>query len=481
MREGSRRVAKEAPMAMAIDPVCGMRIDSEDAAAFAAYEGKTYYLCSQACFDAFVADPSLTPHDAASDLDRDRLTEDELADRSGASVEHIRGLVGLGILEPDEGTFRRRDVMRTRVVAQLEAKGMDAEALASAAASGDLTLGYLESAGRRFPRSDQTFTRLSDEIGIPLRTLQMLYVAFGLPRPHPDEHVREEDLPVLKSIPVLFGAGVGEGDVLRAVRVWGDSARRVAQFVSHYFHHTIEEPFRRRGRRDNEAFEAAIREVGFRMGHSGEQLLGWLYRRHSEAFFTEHQFQHVETALEEAGIRQRSPSSVEAAAFADLSGYTRLTEDAGDEVAARVSLKLAQMVNEIAARHHGEVVKMLGDGVHFHFRDPGDAVRASLEIVETVRSRGLPPAHIGVNAGPMIYDEGDYFGRTVNIAARIASQAAADQVLVGEDLARSVEPREFRVIEVGQFDLKGITQPVTIYEAVRAEAASRIDHGAELP
>ena len=403
-------------------------------------------------------------------MERDRLTEDELADRAGTRVERVRELADLGILEPERGTFPRRDVMRARVVLELEAKGIDADGLAQALASGHLTLGYVESAVRRFPRLDQTFAQLSESMGIPFDTLQRFYVAFGLPRPHSDERVREEDLPVLKAIPVLFGAGVGEGDVLRAVRIWGDSARRVAQFQTHYFHHTIEQPFRRRGLRDNEAFEAALREVGVRMGHSGEQMLGWLFRRHAEAFFTEHQFEHVETALEEAGIRQRSPRGVEAAVFADLSGYTRLTEQAGDEVAAEVSLTLAQLVSEIAARHQGEVVKMLGDGVHFHFRDPGDAVKASLEIVESVHPRGLPPAHIGVNAGPMIYDEGDYFGRTVNIAARIASQASVDQVFVGEDARRAVTPDGFQLVEVGKFDLKGISQPVMIYEALRSGA-----------
>ena len=294
-----------------------------------------------------------------------------------------------------------------------------------------------------------------------------MYVTLGLPRPREDEYVREDDEPILKALPVLFGAGVEEGDVLRAVRILGDSARRVAQFQAHYFHNTIEEPFRRRGLRDNEAFEAALNEVGLRMGHSTEEMLSWLFRRHAEIFSTEHQFEHVETALEEAGVRQRSPRGIEAAAFADLSGYTRLTEEAGDDEAARVSLSLAQLVNEVAGDHHGDVVKMLGDGVHFHFRDPGDAVRASLEIVDTVGPRGLPPAHVGVNAGPMIYDEGDYFGRTVNIAARIAAQASANRVFVGEDLVRGVEPEGFQVREVGQFDLKGIALPVTLYEALR--------------
>jgi adenylate cyclase len=407
-----------------------------------------------------------------AEANRDRVTEQELAERAGTTVAHLRRLTGLGILQPENGTFHRRDVMRVRVIVELERKGLDAETLGAAVASGHLSLGYLESAGRRFPRSDRTFAQLSEEMGTSVDTMQSLYVAIGLPRPQPDEHVREEDLPVLKAVPVLFGAGVEEGDVLRALRVWGDSARRVAQFQAHYFHNTIEESFRRRGLRDNEAFEAAIREVAFRMGHSGEQMLDWLFRRHSEAFLKEHQFQHVEAALEEAGIRQRPPRKAEASVFADLTGYTRLTEEAGDEVATKVALELAQLVNEIAAGHRGEVVKLLGDGVHFHFDDPEDAVRASLEIVETVRPRGLPPAHIGVNAGPMIYDEGEYFGRTVNIAARIAARAEADQVFVGEDAWRELRPDGFRLVEVGKFDLKGISDPVMIYEAVRDDGST---------
>lgn len=158
--------------------------------------------------------------------------------------------------------------------------------------------------------------------------------------------------------------------------------------------------------------------------------------------------------------------------FADLSGYTRLTEESGDEEAARVSLKLAELVNEIASRHRGTVVKMLGDGVHFHFKDPQDAVVASLEIVERVHPAGLPLAHVGVNAGPMIYDEGDYFGRTVNIASRIASQAGSDRIFVGEDVLRHVTPSGFRLVEVGAFELKGIAKPLTLYEAIRSGDAN---------
>jgi len=403
-------------------------------------------------------------------LPDDRLTEQEVAERSGTSVERIQELVALGLLEPAEGMFRRRDVLRTRVIDELSTMGIDAASLAAATDAGELSFGHLESAGRRHPRAETTFEQLGDEMGIGYETLEAIFIALGLPQPRRDERVRQEDLEGLKAIPALFGAGVSEGQVLQLARVWGDGARRIAQYQSHYMHAVIEEPFRRRGMRDNEAFEEAFRQVGVRSGRSGEDLLGWLFRRHSETYTVEHQFSHVETALERAGVRPRPTPGVEAASFADLTGYTVLTEEAGDERAAEVALSLSQLVREVAARHRGEVVKMLGDGVHFHFRDPHDAVRASLDVVRMVHPRGLPPAHVGVNAGPMIYDEGDYFGRAVNVAARIAGRARADQVFVGEDLAAVVEPAGFRLQRIGMFELKGIARPVAIYEATEAEA-----------
>jgi adenylate cyclase len=398
----------------------------------------------------------------------EELTEAEVARRAGTSVDRIRRLRSLGLLTAPDGALHRRDVLRVRVIDELLGMGIEPEALARAVAAGELTFGHLESAGRRHPRADLTFDELSRELDVAFETLEALYIAFGLPQPRPDERVRLEDLEALRALPVLLGAGVSEGRILQMARVWGDSARRVAQYQSHYLHAVIEEPFRRRGLRDNEAAEAAFREVGVRSGRSGEDLLGWLYRRHSETFTTEHQFAHVETALERAGVRPRPAPAPEAAVFADLTGYTSLTEEAGDAAAAEVALALTHLVKDIAARHRGEVVKMLGDGVHFHFRDPHDAVRASLDIVQQVGPRGLPPAHVGASAGPMIYEEGDYFGRTVNVAARIAERAGPGQVFVDEGLAGEVVSRGFALREVGPIELKGISRPVSIYEAFPA-------------
>lgn len=397
-----------------------------------------------------------------------RVSETELAERTGFERDRLRRLADLGILErAADGTYPRREIVRARAVADLQSLGVDPEGIARALTSGHLSLGYLESSGRWFPRSEKTFAEVAEGLGIPFGTLERIYVAYGLARPQPDEHIREEDLEGIGVLSALFETGVEQEEVLRFSRVWGDAARRVAEYLIHHFHVAVEEPFRRRGLGDNQAFEESLRQVGLRTGRSGEDLLAWLFRRHSESFMRQHHFDHAEVALEEAGVYERRERHPGAAAFADLTGYTRLTEDAGDDAAAHVALTLADLVSEIAARRRGTVVKMLGDGVHFHFADPRDAVLASLDAVEAVRPRGLPPAHVGVEAGPMVYEEGDYFGRTVNVAARIASQAGADQVFVGEGFARLVRPDGFRLLEVGAFELKGIAEPVTLFEAVR--------------
>src|SRR5437016_10623069 len=101
----------------------------------------------------------------------------------------------------------------------------------------------------------------------------------------------------------------------------------------------------------------------------------------------------------------------------------------------------------------------------FHFRDPEGAATASLEMVERVASEGLPPAHVGIAAGPIIARDGDYFGRTVNTAARIASYAGPGQVLVTEEVTHpAVGHVQFE--EVGEVLLKGMSNALRLHRAV---------------
>jgi len=152
-----------------------------------------------------------------------------------------------------------------------------------------------------------------------------------------------------------------------------------------------------------------------------------------------------------------------AVVFADLCDYTRTCEQLGDVAAARMAVTLQRVAEHVARAHFGHVVKMLGDGVHMYFATAEDAVAASLELLARVRASELPCARVGVNAGPMVEANGDYYGRAVNIAARIAAQATPGSVFVGE--AAMTPDSGVRFERVGPLQLRGIASEVNVFRA----------------
>jgi class 3 adenylate cyclase len=178
--------------------------------------------------------------------------------------------------------------------------------------------------------------------------------------------------------------------------------------------------------------------------------------------------EHIELGLEQAGVRERL-TRPPAMAFMDVSGYTTLTEERGDEAAADLVGALNDLVLRTTSQHGGQAVKFLGDGVMFHFSEPGAGVLASLELVEATAPAGLPPAHVGMHAGPVVTRDGDYYGRTVNWASRISGRAGPGEVLVTEHVVEHAVAADVRFDPVGPTDLKGIAEPVELFRASRPE------------
>jgi adenylate cyclase len=104
----------------------------------------------------------------------------------------------------------------------------------------------------------------------------------------------------------------------------------------------------------------------------------------------------------------------------------------------------------------------------FHFRDPGPGVVAALEMVEGAEDAQLPPAHVGLHAGPVLFQEGDYFGRTVNVAARIADYARRGEVLVTDEVVQASAVNGVEFEPIGPVELKGLTEAVSLHVARRA-------------
>jgi adenylate cyclase len=196
-----------------------------------------------------------------------------------------------------------------------------------------------------------------------------------------------------------------------------------------------------------------------------EEVVLAVYRQ-QEGGWTNDGVQHLESAIEAMGLYER-PERPTAFAFLDLTGYTRLSEERGDEAAARLAADLSQLVQEEVGRYEGKAVKWLGDGVMSSFHDAGAAVLATIEVGSRTGDVGLPPAHAGVAVGPAIFQDGEYYGRTVNLAARLAGAAQSGQTLVDSDVVRLAGERghmDFR--RLGAVSLKGIALPVEVYEAL---------------
>ena len=153
--------------------------------------------------------------------------------------------------------------------------------------------------------------------------------------------------------------------------------------------------------------------------------------------------------------------------FLDITGYTRLTEERGDEAAAELATRLATLVRGSSREHGGQPVKWLGDGVMFYFPNPGDGVLAALDMVEGVAADALPPARVGIHARQVIFQEGDYFGRTVNIAAQISENARPGEVLVSEQVVDAADLDAVGFTAIGPIELKGFSQPLSLHSVRR--------------
>jgi adenylate cyclase len=103
----------------------------------------------------------------------------------------------------------------------------------------------------------------------------------------------------------------------------------------------------------------------------------------------------------------------------------------------------------------------------FHFDDPSAAVLTGLELVERTPATVDVRARVGINAGNVISRDGDYFGRTVNVAARIADYARPGEVLVSEHVRDRWEGDEVRFEEIGPVALKGLREELTLYSVSR--------------
>ncbi len=401
------------------------------------------------------------------------FTREALAERAGVRVGYVDRLVELGILTPGEAgsLFSGGDLRRVRLVRGLEEGGLPLEGMGRAVGNGDLSFGFLD-----LPSWDwyggfvgKTYRQLSAETGLGLELLQVIRESTGFARPEPEDPVHEEELDLIPVVKVALEAGADPAAIERLVRVWGESMRRITEAAATFYHAQFEVPLLRSGMSEAQVLQAANEAVAAGIPYVDRAIVS-MYHGHSEHSWIADVVEAVEATLERAGLHH-TVAEPPAMCFLDLSGYTRLTEERGDKAAAEIAATLGRLVQGSAYDHGGRPVKWLGDGVMLYFTEPDGAVISALELADSVPATGLPPPHTGIDSGPVILQDGDYFGRTVNTAARIASHAGPGQILVSDSVVRSSQNPSIRFVDVGLVELKGLPHPIRLHRVSRDTGA----------
>jgi adenylate cyclase len=165
------------------------------------------------------------------------------------------------------------------------------------------------------------------------------------------------------------------------------------------------------------------------------------------------------------------PTTVSATfVFADIAGFTALTEAHGDEEAAALVAGFCRAVSAELPAAGGTQVKTIGDALMLRIPDPADAVLLGLRIThELMLGHGAPAVRVGMHHGTAVEQDGDYFGAAVNLAARVSAEAGGGEVLVtGATAALAPELEGVLYEPRGRRELRHVREPVELFAAVRA-------------
>ncbi len=205
---------------------------------------------------------------------------------------------------------------------------------------------------------------------------------------------------------------------------------------------------------------------------------------------------HLEQALAEWNkpkSQEETPAPV-TVMFTDMVGSTKLTQTKGDAVAQQVVRTHNRIVREALTAFSGREIKHTGDGIMASFSSTAGSVAAAIDIqrqtAKHTKSNPELPLHlkIGINAGQPIAEDDDLFGTTVQLSARIVDKAGAGQIFVSDTVRGLCAGKDLQFVSRGEFEMKGIDEPITLYEvpwdteaAAAPEAAATPEAAAPAP
>jgi adenylate cyclase len=376
---------------------------------------------------------------------------------AGVSGSTLRRWADEGLIPVSDGTWTRASAAQARVIARMRERGYSVDAIREAAKGGRLAFGYAEDLFH-VPEGQYSPEEAAKETGLEPELIERLMTLLGTPM-GAEGRLNEEDLRAMRHCAEVLNSGFPLVAFLQLVRVYAQSIRRVADSEVRLFHLYVHEPLMQE--------EVPPLEIAEEMGDLAADLLPvtaplmeYMHNRYLRFYIEQDVVGHMEADIGGAG---RGLARVSMAfCFVDLTGFTRYTEEQGDEEALDMVERFVDTV-EATLPAEATIVKTIGDEVMVVSPEPTTLTEWAVGFLALFQER--PQPRVGLHYGAAVFRDGDYFGGDVNLAHRVVSRALGGEVLVTDAVSEASNSDFLRFDPIGEVVLKGFPEPISLYIA----------------
>jgi adenylate cyclase len=307
-----------------------------------------------------------------------------------------------------------------------------------------------------------TLEEVARDTGLEPALIERIYATIGF-NLHSLEHITEEDMQLLRYVAAVLAAGFPLVAFLQLVRVYGQAVAQLADAEVRLFHIYIHEPLMRDGvpglemAEEMEGLAADVLPIA-------TPLFEYMHNRYLRFFIEQDVVGHMESEFgpDAAGLGRVLVSLC----FIDLTGFTRYTEEEGDEEALDLVERFVDTA-QATLPPEAAIVKTIGDEVMIVSPEPATLTEWAVGFLSLFEER--PQPRVGLHHGEAVYRDGDYFGAAVNLAHRVVTRALGGEVLATDRVIEAIEESEHLEFEaIGEVELKGFPEPTPLFVVRRA-------------
>jgi adenylate cyclase len=385
------------------------------------------------------------------------ITLSEAAERSGVPPSTLKRWARQGVIPVDGERWTVTAAAQARVVARMRERGHSLGSLGAAVREGRLAFGFVE---ELFPSAARTIDldEAARRTGLEPELIERLMALLGTPVA--GEHaLTEQDLEAMAGLARVLGAGFPLVALLQLVRVYARALRAIAEAEVRLFHLYVHEPLIREGVDADEMAEEMEGLAGDLLPLT-TPLMEYIHTRYLRFYIEQDVVGHMEAEF--AGDKQIGRVSM-AFAFIDLTGFTRYTEEEGDEEALDLVERFVETV-EATLPAEATIVKTIGDEVMIVSPDPTTLTEWAVGFLGLFQER--PQPRVGIHFGTAVYREADYFGTDVNLSHRVVARALGGEVLVTRAVVDAIGSSDYLEFDpIGATELKGFPEPAELFSA----------------